>query len=75
MARIERREPLSVRRKDGLLQHARDNAFSQNGEDGILNFIFQRILPPRPGVERWCVDIGALRAACTCKCIEPACLH
>lgn len=58
MARIERREPLSLRRKDGLLQHARENVFSQNGEDGILAFVFATILPPQPGVTRWCVDVG-----------------
>lgn len=52
---IRRRVPKSQRRRDGLIQFARDNT-SQNGEDGIIDKIFQ-ILPLKSN--RFCVDVGA----------------
>lgn len=59
MARVERRSPLSIRRKDGLLRYA-TNASSQCGEDGILEFIFSTVLPPTQGGNpRWVVEVGS----------------
>jgi len=52
---IRRRVVPSQRRRDGLIQYARDNT-SQNGEDGIIARIFA-CLPPC-GM-RYCVDVGA----------------
>lgn len=52
---IRRRTLKSQRRRDGLIQYAKDNT-SQNGEDGIIDAIFQRI---PCGVTRYCVDVGA----------------
>jgi hypothetical protein len=52
---IRRRTVPSRRRRDGLIQYARDNT-SQNGEDGIIEKIFS-CLPPSES--RFCVDIGA----------------
>lgn len=52
---IRRRSPKSQRRRDGLIQYAKDKT-SQNGEDGIIDAIFQRI----PTADRrYCVDVGA----------------
>jgi hypothetical protein len=59
----------SQRRRDGLIQYACDRT-SQNGEDGIIDRIFQLIPPQRnPGSDdttksgcnytRFCVDVGA----------------
>jgi len=54
-ATIRRRKNCrSLRRRDGLIQYARDNT-SQNGEDGIIAKIFD-ILPSSQ--QRWCVDVG-----------------
>ena len=44
----------SLRRRDGLIQYARDNT-SQNGEDGIIAKIFDTLPPTQ---QRWCVDVG-----------------
>ena len=61
---IRRRIPKSQRRRDGLIQYARDFT-SQNGEDGIIRKIFDDILPPLKnddgsiGNRRYCVDVGA----------------
>jgi isopenicillin N synthase-like dioxygenase len=55
---IRRRPIVSRRRRDGLLKYAR-NATSQNGEDGIIERLFQ-LLPTSSSLdERVCVDIGA----------------
>jgi Methyltransferase FkbM domain len=71
---VRLRKVQSQRRRDGLISHARDHT-SQNGEDGIIERIFQ-LLPLRPychGIEtthnhdqmtiqhtsRICVDVGA----------------
>eukprot|EP00039_Didymoeca_costata_P002185 m.58097 g.58097 ORF g.58097 m.58097 type:complete len:332 (-) comp11155_c0_seq2:277-1272(-) len=67
MARVERRKPFSCRRKDGLLRFARNNSFSQNGEDGILMHVFSKIFKPLPydlkekdcDNSRWIVEIGS----------------
>jgi isopenicillin N synthase-like dioxygenase len=53
---IRRRAP-RIRSRDGLLQFAKDNT-SQNGEDGIIERIFQ-LLPNPPNSTRYCVDVGA----------------
>ena len=53
---VRRRVPKSQRRRDGLIQFARD-VTSQNGEDGIIEEIFQVI--PRNDKSRICVDVGA----------------
>jgi len=53
---IRRRIPRSRRRRDGLIQYAKDIT-SQNGEDGIIAKIFT-VLPPQRR-QRYCVDIGA----------------
>jgi hypothetical protein len=56
---IRRRQPKSQRRRDGLIQFARD-VTSQNGEDGILHKIFHDVLPaPPPGGIRFCCGVGA----------------
>ncbi|CAJ1961771.1 unnamed protein product [Cylindrotheca closterium] len=58
---IRRRTPKSQRRKDGLIQYAKDIT-SQNGEDGIIEAIFQRIPPSNTNTTnttRYCVDVGA----------------
>ena len=61
---IRRRIPKSQRRRDGLIQYAKD-VTSQNGEDGIIHKIFNEILPAPVNVEqeqrqrRYCVDVGA----------------
>eukprot|EP00581_Thalassiosira_minuscula_P001178 CAMPEP_0183738332 /NCGR_PEP_ID=MMETSP0737-20130205/54269_1 /TAXON_ID=385413 /ORGANISM="Thalassiosira miniscula, Strain CCMP1093" /LENGTH=947 /DNA_ID=CAMNT_0025972843 /DNA_START=21 /DNA_END=2864 /DNA_ORIENTATION=+ len=51
---IRRRKNVrSLRKRDGLLRHA-SNITSQNGEDGILAYIFDRVLPtpaPAPSVD------------------------
>ena len=53
---IRRRVVKSQRRRDGLIQYARDNT-SQNGEDGIIAKIFEVL--PSPSYPRVCVDVGA----------------
>ena len=53
---IRRRVVKSQRRRDGLIQYARDNT-SQNGEDGIIAKIFEVL--PSPSHPRVCVDVGA----------------
>lgn len=52
---IRRRTPRTTRIRTGLLSHAFNNT-SQNGEDGILQRIFE-LLPYQE--ERTCVDVGA----------------
>ena len=52
-----RKVPSPRRRRDGLIQYARDNT-SQNGEDGILHRLFQ-LLPSPSHHMRVCVDVGA----------------
>eukprot|EP00980_Cylindrotheca_fusiformis_P020722 scaffold7738_cov133-Cylindrotheca_fusiformis.AAC.31 len=52
---IRRRVGKSQRRRDGLIQFAKDHT-SQNGEDGIIEHIF-RLLPFSS--QRFCVDVGA----------------
>jgi isopenicillin N synthase-like dioxygenase len=53
---IRRRIPSSQRRRDGLIQFARDST-SQNGEDGIISKLFEIL--PASGDTRFCVDVGA----------------
>ena len=53
---IRQRSTPSRRRKDGLIRFAADNT-SQNGEDGVLERIFELIPCSEP--RRWCVDVGA----------------
>lgn len=51
----------SLRRKDGLMAHAY-NVHSQNGEDGILQRLFELLTPPTNTTTittQWCVDVGA----------------
>ena len=64
---IRRRILKSQRRRDGLIQYARD-VTSQNGEDGIIRKIFDDVLPPLKNDDddggsinkrRYCVDVGA----------------
>jgi len=55
---IRRRPVPSRRRRDGLIQFARDKT-SQNGEDGILEHLFSVILSQESQGPRWCVDVGA----------------
>ena len=60
---IRRRIPKSQRRRDGLIQFAKDIT-SQNGEDGIIHKIFNDVLPTmkeEDGIrnQRYCVDVGA----------------
>jgi isopenicillin N synthase-like dioxygenase len=52
---IRRRNVKSRRRRDGLIRFAKDNT-SQNGEDGIIERIFQIL---DSAELRWCVDVGA----------------
>ena len=52
---IRRRATTTRRRRDGLIQFARDNT-SQNGEDGILAKLFELLPACR---QRVCVDVGA----------------
>ena len=52
-----RTTPTSKRRRDGLIQFARDNT-SQNGEDGVLAKLFE-LLPSNEDGRRQCVDVGA----------------
>lgn len=54
---IRRRTPISQRRRDGLIQFAKDIK-SQNGEDGIIEKIFE-LLPKPTRNHRVCVDVGA----------------
>ena len=54
---VRRRIPKSQRRRDGLIQFARD-VTSQNGEDGVIEQIF-KILPCDDDSRRICVDVGA----------------
>lgn len=54
---IGRREVKSRRRRDGLIKYAY-NRTSQNGEDGIIERIFQ-VLPNVSDERRICVDVGA----------------
>ena len=53
---IRKRIIKSTRRRDGLIQYASDFT-SQNGEDGIIDRIFQ--LFPRKRTPQYCVDVGA----------------
>lgn len=54
---IRQIKPKSRRRRDGLIKYAY-NKTSQSGEDGIINFLFQKI--PSSSIEdRWLVDVGA----------------
>lgn len=56
-ATIRRREDVrSLRRRDGLIRFAADHT-SQNGEDGILQRLFDLI--DDECSQRWCVDVGA----------------
>eukprot|EP00536_Pseudo-nitzschia_multiseries_P000554 jgi/Psemu1/249675/estExt_Genewise1Plus.C_70045 len=61
---IRRRLQKSQRKRDGLIQFAKDIT-SQNGEDGIIQKIFNDVLPPlendgkRDERLRYCVDVGA----------------
>jgi hypothetical protein len=69
---IRRRDAQSRRRRDGLIQYAKDST-SQNGEDGIIARIFELLPPPTPpdcndsdnnvsistSCDYWCVDVGA----------------
>ena len=48
----------SWRRRDGLLQFAKD-VTSQNGEDGIIAAIFACLDQHVSKETRWCVDVGA----------------
>lgn len=52
---IRRRQTKSRRNRGGLIRFACDRT-SQNGEDGIIERLFQ-LLPTES--ERWCVDLGA----------------
>ena len=54
---IRRRHAKTMRRRDGLIRFAKDNT-SQNGEDGIIERIFQ-LIPGNNAKIRWCVDVGA----------------
>jgi hypothetical protein len=51
----------SLRHKDGLIQYATNIRASQHGEDGILERIFEVLLPSPSysGQSRYCVDVGA----------------
>lgn len=53
---IRERKVLSLRNRNGLLQYAK-NRTSQNGEDGILEYIFDVAFPSAN--VRWSVDVGA----------------
>jgi hypothetical protein len=61
---IRSRKVLSRRRRDGLIRFASDRT-SQNGEDGIIERIFQLLPVPDTGIDmaklrkRVCVDVGA----------------
>lgn len=66
---IRARKAPSLRRRDGLIQYACDRT-SQNGEDGIIERIFQLVPPQQNAVSisnggsignrtRFCVDVGA----------------
>jgi isopenicillin N synthase-like dioxygenase len=56
---IRSRAVQSRRRRDGLIRFAADNT-SQNGEDGIIERIFELLPPPPPECScRWLVDVGA----------------
>ena len=46
----------SLRSRSGLIKYAHNNT-SQNGEDGIIDRLFDVLLPPSP--RRYCVDVGA----------------
>ena len=48
----------SLRRRDGLIQFARDET-SQNGEDGVIAAIFACLDKRQRPKTRWCVDVGA----------------
>ena len=52
----------SLRRRDGLIKYAHNNT-SQNGEDGIIDRLFNVLLPPPSSStstkKRYCVDVGA----------------
>src|SRR5210317_1091770 len=50
-----RSDTRSLRRRDGLIKHAKNNT-SQNGEDGVIARLFQ-LLPFSN--KRFCVDVGA----------------
>ena len=54
---IRRRSATGRRRRDGLIQFARDNT-SQNGEDGVIAKLFE-LLPSNEDGRRQCVDVGA----------------
>ena len=70
---LKRKKPITLRRRDGLLQHSY-NKTSQCGEDGILKHVFSNILSPAAEdkdteseptkvlslpLKRWCVEIGS----------------
>eukprot|EP00934_Nitzschia_sp_Nitz4_P006404 Nitzschia sp. Nitz4//scaffold169_size48518//26224//28335//NITZ4_007074-RA/size48518-snap-gene-0.53-mRNA-1//1//CDS//3329538394//6394//frame0 len=55
---IRRRTPKSQRRRDGLIQFARDKT-SQNGEDGIIAKLFELLPLSSTRSHRVCVDVGA----------------
>ena len=46
----------SLRSRSGLIKYAQNNT-SQNGEDGIIDRLFDVLLPPSQ--RRYCVDVGA----------------
>jgi hypothetical protein len=46
----------SLRSRSGLIKYAHNNT-SQNGEDGIIDRLFDVLLPPSQ--RRYCVDVGA----------------
>ena len=57
---IRQRQLQSRRRRDGLIRFAKDIT-SQNGEDGIIQHIFQVLSANQDSNNdtRWCVDVGA----------------
>eukprot|EP00522_Entomoneis_paludosa_P008806 CAMPEP_0172449018 /NCGR_PEP_ID=MMETSP1065-20121228/7856_1 /TAXON_ID=265537 /ORGANISM="Amphiprora paludosa, Strain CCMP125" /LENGTH=743 /DNA_ID=CAMNT_0013200617 /DNA_START=37 /DNA_END=2268 /DNA_ORIENTATION=+ len=59
---IRRRQVPSRRRRNGLLRFA-NNLTSQNGEDGILDYLFSNVFRSDDNSNqhktRWCVDVGA----------------
>ena len=57
MSLFRRRKLRTLRRRDGLIAHARD-ATSQNGEDGVIARLFA-LLPAPGGRRRVCVAVGA----------------
>ena len=54
---VKTRKLRTLRRRDGLIAHARD-VTSQNGEDGIIARLFELLPDPQHG-PRWLVDVGA----------------